>query len=348
MAPLEKTPAQTLVEFALNGKPVVAYEGETIIQTAERLGVEIPHLCYKPGMRADGNCRACMVEIQGERVLAPSCCRYPKAGMVVSSDNERSLRAQKMIVELLASDMPEKTYKPDSELDLWQRKLGVGKPRFAARAQPAADISHPAMAVNLDACIQCTRCVRACREVQVNDVIGYAFRGADSKIVFDFDDPMGESTCVACGECVQACPTGALAPARDAYLKPVDKQVDSVCPYCGVGCQITYHVNDNEIVHVEGRKGPANEERLCVKGRFGFDYVQHPHRLTKPLIRKASVAKTADFTVDPTKWSDVFREATWDEALDLAGAKLAGIRDKHGPNALAGFGSAKGSNEEAY
>src|SRR5207247_8858494 len=126
-----------------------------------------------------------------------------------------------------------------------QRKLGVGKPRFAARAQPAADISHPAMAVNLDACIQCTRCVRACREVQVNDVIGYAFRGADSKIVFDFDDPMGESTCVACGECVQACPTGALAPAKNAYLVQSDKQVASVCPYCGVGCQLTYQGKDN-------------------------------------------------------------------------------------------------------
>jgi formate dehydrogenase major subunit len=204
------------------------------------------------------------------------------------------------------------------------------------------------MAVNLDACIQCTRCVRACREEQVNDVIGYAFRGAHSEIVFDLGDPMGESTCVACGECVQACPTGALAPAHDAYLVPADRQVASVCPYCGVGCQLTYHVKDNRIVRVEGRDGPANHERLCVKGRFGFDYAHHPQRLTKPLIRKPGIRKSADFTMDPADPLSVFREATWDEALELAGGTLKRIRDEHGSLALAGFGSAKGSNEEAY
>jgi formate dehydrogenase major subunit len=204
------------------------------------------------------------------------------------------------------------------------------------------------MTVNLDACIQCTRCVRACREEQVNDVIGYAFRGSDSKIVFDFDDPMGESTCVACGECVQACPTGALAPAKNAYKVVADKKVDSVCPFCGVGCQLTYHVKDNKIVRVEGRDGPSNQERLCVKGRFGFDYVEHPQRLTTPLIRKAGVAKSDDVAMDPTKWSDTFREATWEEALDLAASGLKKVRDTLGPSGLAGFGSAKGSNEEAY
>jgi formate dehydrogenase major subunit len=244
--------------------------------------------------------------------------------------------------------MPERVYKLDSELEHWRRRLGVGKPRFPARVQPAADITHPAMAVNLDACIQCTRCVRACREEQVNDVIGYAFRGAHSKIVFDLDDPMGESTCVACGECVQACPTGALAPAHDAYLAPVDKKVSSVCPYCGVGCQLTYHVKNNAIVRVEGRDGPANHERLCVKGRFGFDYVSHPQRLTKPLIRKKGFPKSADFVMDPADPLAVFREASWTEALALAGGTLAKIRDAHGGGALAGFGSAKGSNEEAY
>src|SRR5262249_21697848 len=282
------------IAFRLNGAEVSASADETIIQVADRLGVSIPRLCYKPGMRPDGNCRACMVEIKGERVLAPSCCRRPTKGMEVSSTSARALHSQRMIVELLASDMPAKKYRNDSELDYWQRTLGVGRPRFEARSQPVADISHPAMAVNLDACIQCTRCVRACREEQVNDVIGYAFRGGHSKIVFDLDDPMGISTCVACGECVQACPTGALAPARDAYLGVADKTVPSVCPYCGVGCQITYHVKDNHIVRVEGRDGPANRERLCVKGRFGFDYVAHPHRLTKPLIRKPDAPKSAD------------------------------------------------------
>jgi formate dehydrogenase major subunit len=189
--------------------------------------------------------------------------------------------------------------------------------------------------------------VRACREVQVNDVIGYAGRGSDSRIVFDFDDPMGESTCVACGECVQACPTGALMPARDVGMQTIDKRVDSVCPFCGVGCLLTYHVKKNVIQFVTGKPGPANENRLCVKGRYGFDYAAHPQRLTKPLIRKPGFPKTAKFTVDPANWTDVFREATWEEALDFAANGLKKIRDQD-RYALAGFGSAKGSNEEAY
>jgi len=347
-APLMHALEQERIVFKLNGREVDAFAGETIIEAADRFGIAIPRLCYKPGMRPDGNCRACMVEIKGERLLAPSCCRRPGAGMEVASDSARAVHAQKMIIEMLAGDMPAKAYRTDSELAYWQRALGVGKPRFAARAQPAADVSHPAMAVNLDACIQCTRCVRACREEQVNDVIGYAFRGAHSQIVFDLGDPMGESTCVACGECVQACPTGALAPAHDAYLVPVDRQVASVCPYCGVGCQLTYHVKDNRIVRVDGRDGPANHERLCVKGRFGFDYAHHPQRLTKPLIRKPGNPKSAEFTMDPADPLSAFREATWDEALDLAGGTLKRIREEHGAHALAGFGSAKGSNEEAY
>jgi formate dehydrogenase major subunit len=342
------TPQGDPVTFRLNGEEVVAEPGETIIEAADRIGVAIPRLCYKPGYRPDGNCRACMVEIKGERVLAPSCCRKPTPGMEVTSDSARAVHSQKTIVELLASDMPDREYKKDSELAYWQNVLGITAPRFARRTEPAADLSHPAMAVNLDACIQCTRCVRACREEQVNDVIGYAFRSAHSKIVFDLDDPMGLSTCVACGECVQACPTGALAPALEAFMQPIDKQVASVCPYCGVGCQITYNIQDDRIVHVEGRDGPANHERLCVKGRFGFDYVHHPQRLTKPLIRKPGFPKSADFKVDPANPLSVFREATWEEALTVAGRALANIRDRRGPSALAGFGSAKGSNEEAY
>ena len=347
-APFEPALKLATTEFHLDGRTVSAFAGETIIQAAARHGIEIPYLCYKPGMRPDGNCRACMVEIKGERVLAPSCCRVPAPGMEVSSDSPRARHSQRLVVEMLAADVPERVYKLDSELTRWRRWLGIGKPRFESRVQPPSDLSHPAMAVNLDACIQCTRCVRACREEQVNDVIGYAFRGADSKIVFDLDDPMGVSTCVACGECVQACPTGALAPAHDAYLVKADKTVASVCPYCGVGCQLTYHVKDNRIVRVDGRDGPANHERLCVKGRFGFDYVHHRQRLTQPLIRKPGSAKSADFTMDPADPLSVFREATWEEALELAGGTLTRIRDTHGPQALAGFGSAKGSNEEAY
>ena len=335
------------VEFTLNGQTVVAPADRTILEIADAANVAIPRLCYMEGMRPDGNCRACMVEIKGERVLAPSCCRYPKDGMEVTTNSARAVVSQKMIVELLLADVPETSYTRHSELDYWARQLGVGKPRFAARPQPREDLSHPAIAVRLDACIQCTRCVRACREEQVNDVIGYAFRGGKSQIVFDLNDPMGHSTCVACGECVQACPTGALMPARDVALAVPDKTVDSVCPFCGVGCQLTYHVKDERILFVQGKDGPANSSRLCVKGRYGFDYVHHRHRLTTPLMRRTGVPKHKDFVVDPESWYDVFREATWDEALDAAVTGLRAIRDQHGRRALAGFGSAKGTNEEA-
>ena len=341
-------PAAVQVSFTLNGTSVVGRSDETILQTATRHGVDIPRLCYKDGLRPDGNCRTCMVEIKGERVLAPSCCRYPKEGMEVTSNSARALTSQKMSIELLLSDVPETSYTLNSELDLWAKKLKIGKPRFAARLQPAEDLSHPAMSVHLDACIQCGRCVRACREEQVNDVIGYAFRAGQSKIVFDLDDPMGDSTCVACGECVQACPTGALMPARDVGKVVADRQVESVCPYCGVGCQLTYQVKGNTILYVQGKDGPANSSRLCVKGRYGFDYVQHRHRLTKPLIRKPGIPKHKDFVVDPDNWQEVFREATWEEALDVAAKGLRDTRDTYGKRSLAGFGSAKGTNEEAY
>ena len=337
-----------LVEFELNGRAISARASETLIEIADREGIEIPRLCYKPGLDTVGNCRSCMVEIAGERVLAPSCCRTPTAGMKVTTDSERAVKSQKLVLELLLSDMPETAYTRHNEVDQWARKLGLGKPRFEAHEKVAQDLSHPAIAVNLDACIQCTRCLRACRDEQVNDVIGLAFRGDHAKIVFDMDDAMGASTCVACGECVQACPTGALMPAREVALAVPDKQVASVCPYCGVGCQLTYNVKDDKILFVEGRNGPANEERLCVKGRYGFDYAHHPHRLTQPLIRRTDAPKTGDFAMDPDRWMDVFREASWEEALEFAGGTLATIRDTHGGKSLAGFGSAKGSNEEAY
>jgi len=344
------------IAFELDGKTVEAQPGESIWQVATRLGTEIPHLCYStaPDYRADGNCRACMVEIEGERVLAASCIRKPTPGMRVKTASESAKSARKMVFELLVGDQParETAHDPDSKFWNWADKVGVADSRFPRREAPPKDFSHPAMAVQLDACIQCNLCVRACREVQVNDVIGMALRGHHEKIVFDFDDPMGDSTCVACGECVQACPTGALMPKTmvdeaGAYKGKPDRTVDSVCPYCGVGCQLTYNIKEDQIVAVTGRDGPANHQRLCVKGRFGFDYIHHNHRLTKPLIRREGVSKH-DTDIDPLNPYTHFREATWEEALDKAAGGLKRIRDMFGGRALAGFGSAKGSNEEAY
>src|SRR5215469_1857975 len=344
------------IKFFLDGQEVEAQPDETLWQVARRRGIEIPHLCYSPapGYRPDGNCRACMVEIEGERVLAASCIRQPANGMKVKTASERAKFSRQMVFELLVSDQPERaeSHDPDSRFWRWADRVGVSESRLPARRQPAPDRSHPAMAVNLDACIQCNLCVRACREVQVNDVIGMAQRGHGAKIVFDFDDPMGNSTCVACGECVQACPTGALMPATQVddngvFANAPDRTVDSVCPYCGVGCQLTYQIKNDRIIAVEGKDGPANHNRLCVKGRFGFDYVHHPDRLTEPLIRKDGVPKD-DVAIDPANPYTHFRKASWEEAVDRAAAGLRHIRDSDGKRALAGFGSAKGSNEEAY
>jgi formate dehydrogenase major subunit len=360
--------------IVLDDQEVTAYPGETLWQVAKRAGESIPHLCFKdaPGYRADGNCRACMVEVEGERVLAASCIREAKPGMVVSSAHSpRATQARETVLELLMADQPSRAQSPDRSSHFWEvaDQLAVDEaavkswlpPRRKAAVNHAAaapkvsqpDTSHPAMHVNLDACITCNLCVRACREVQSNDVIGMAQRGAAATVVFDFADSMGQSTCVGCGECVQACPTGALMPATVVNTagqgdSQSQRQVDSVCPYCGVGCQLTYHINDDALAYVEGRNGPANQNRLCVKGRFGFDYVSHPTRLTKPLIRLPGIPKALDSTFDPANPFSHFREASWDEALEIAAGGLMAVKQAQGPKALAGFGSAKCSNEEAW
>ena len=360
--------------IVLDDQEVTAYPGETLWQVAKRAGEAIPHLCFKdaPGYRADGNCRACMVEVEGERVLAASCIREVKPGMVVrSAHSPRAIQARETVLELLMADQPSRAQSPDRSSHFWEvaDQLAVDEaavkswlpPRRKAAVNHAAaapkvsqpDTSHPAMHVNLDACITCNLCVRACREVQSNDVIGMAQRGAAATVVFDFADSMGQSTCVGCGECVQACPTGALMPATVVNTagqgdSQSQRQVDSVCPYCGVGCQLTYHINDDALAYVEGRNGPANQNRLCVKGRFGFDYVSHPTRLTKPLIRLPGIPKALDSTFDSANPFSHFREANWDEALEIAAGGLMAIKQAQGPKALAGFGSAKCSNEEAW
>ena len=348
------------IRFTLDGSEVEVERGISIWEAANGRGLVIPHLCHKPapGYRPDGNCRACMVEIEGERTLAASCIREPAEGMVVTTNSKRAESARRMVVEMLLADQPEKDVAHDKSSHLWDMAdlNGVSEsrlPKLEVASIPLLDDSHVAMRVNLDACIQCGLCVRACREVQVNDVIGMSGRGHSSYPTFDFDDPMGDSTCVACGECVQACPTGALMPATvldDAQVgdsDDYDSEVESVCPFCGVGCQISLKVKDNKVKFVEGINGPANEGRLCVKGRFGFDYIHHDHRLTKPLIRRVD-APGKGLNVDPSNWRAFFREASWDEALDFAAGGLKELRDEKGGPSVAGFGSAKCTNEEAY
>ncbi len=348
------------ITFTLDGQSVEAEAGMTIWEVANGRGLIIPHLCHKPepGYRSDGNCRACMVAIEGERTLAASCIREPSAGMVVTTDKPREVQARKMVMEMLVADQPAQDIAHDKSSHLWDmaaaQDVSISRfPKLEPDFVPLLDSSHVAMSVNLDACIQCGLCVRACREVQVNDVIGMAGRGHNAYPVFDMDDPMGDSSCVACGECVQACPTGALMPATVTDENQVgdsadfDSETDSVCPFCGVGCQISLKVKDGKVKFVEGINGPANEGRLCVKGRFGFDYIHHDHRLTKPLIRRDD-APAKGLNVDPGNFKEFFREASWDEALDFAARGMLDLKSDRGGASIAGFGSAKCTNEEAY
>jgi len=337
--------------FQLDGHNVIAQKGETILVAAENAGVSIPRLCYQDNCRPDGNCRACVVEIEGERTLAPSCSRLAEKSMVVRSNNARAQFSQKMVITMLSSDLTENysagsIQSNNTELSKWVTHFDI-RHGDAPHQSPVIDITNPAITVDLGQCIQCTRCVRACRETQVNDVIGISNRGSNLKITFDLDATLGESSCVSCGECVQACPTNALTSTGAAANLPDNKKIDTVCPYCGVGCLLTFNVSDGAIKSATGRNGPANKNRLCVKGRYGFDYVHHEDRLTKPLIRIKGMKKTAAL-IHKNEISDYFREASWSEALEFAATGLKNILDIHGGNALAGLGSAKGSNEEAY
>ena len=361
------------VTLQIDGREVSVPEHYTVWQAARDQGIPVPVLCHDPRLEPIGVCRMCVVEIEGARTLQASCVRRVEAGMKVQTDSEKVRRNRKVLTELLMSEQPtesrRETQTADDELFDLAREYDADGARWPRGNGRQADASSPVIHVDHQACILCDRCIRACDDVQSNMVIGRTGKGYDTRIGFDLDNAMGGSTCVECGECVASCPTSALTnKAITIQPKPASdlKQVDSVCPYCGVGCAISYFVDqkENKVVYAEGRTPSANEGRLCVKGRYGFDYATHPHRLTKPLIRKSARYPKGPLTADLRGESDgrrhggvypdyaqaldAFREATWDEALDLVATRLGAIRQEHGPRALAGFGSAKCSNEEAY
>src|SRR4051794_22980085 len=310
----------------------------------------------------------CVVDV-GARVYAAACVRPCEDGMEVKTTTPEVEQRRGTLTQLLMADQPptdedpKETTTADNELLVLARRYGIeredGIPLGGGRG---IDMSNPVIAVNHDACILCDRCVRACDDIQGNDVIGRSGKGYATLIAFDLNDPMGESSCVTCGECVAACPTGALVnkPINSVPIKPREelKSVDTVCPYCGVGCALTYHVDTERgaVAFAEGREQPGNKGRLCVKGRYGWDYVSSPQRLTTPLIRvtypKGPLSsdvkgegrgrrKKPGAIVDYAEVLPHFREATWEEALDLAASRLKEIHDRDGSGAIAGFGSAK-------
>jgi formate dehydrogenase major subunit len=402
----ERPVAVRTMSVTIDGQQVTVGEGTTIFDAAKQVGVDIPVLCHNERYDPVGVCRMCVVDTGG-RVFAAACVRPCEDGMEVKTATEEVERSRAVLTELLMSDQPPRAEDPKDTttrdnllLDLAD---GFGVARETTELPKGIehsgsgrgkDSSNPVIDVDHDACILCDRCVRACDDIQGNDVIGRSGKGYSTRIAFDLNDPMGASSCVTCGECVQACPTGALTnkPIRGIPIRPREEldAVDSVCPYCGVGCALTYYVDRERdaISFAEGRDQPGSQSRLCVKGRYGWDYAASPQRLTVPLIRIDSAypkgALSADVRgdshndrgrvnggnrsgggrkdgrpgkdrgrkpgglVDYDEVMPFFREATWDEALDLVARRLREVHAAGGPGAIAGFGSAKCSNEEAY
>jgi len=350
--------------FVLNGTTVPFEPGQTILEAAEAAGVRIPTLCHLKGCAPTGACRICLVEVDGARNLVESCSAPVTGGMVLRTDSPRVIAARKMNIELLMSSGNHNCLAMEMGEDQWTDfqlqvhgygdgdalcpawgdcrlqdlaiEYGVTTSRFTpATEHPPMELVNPLIVRDFSRCILCGRCVKACNEVQVNLAISHGYRGDRSKIVTKGDRPLFESDCVFCGQCVQACPVGALIEKKsmDAWRPWAVEKIRTTCPYCGVGCQQWLHVRDGKIVKVTAVEGAEpNQGRLCVKGRFGYDFIYSEDRLKTPLIRE----------------NGDFREASWDEALDLVADTFKKIIQESGPDAVAGVSCARSINEDSY
>lgn len=384
----------TTLHVQIDGRPTTVSKGTTIWEAARKLTISIPTLCHSPDLNPVGVCRMCVVDI-GKRTLVSSCTQQCEEGMMVETNSARVEQHRLNLTALLLADHPSPCIRQqnthDCELENLGKFYGLLNPSSPASNgsrdcpsltsillsnQEAAsdnhDTSSPVISVDHNACILCDRCIRGCDDIQSNDVIGRTGKGYWTRIGFDLNDLMAESSCVSCGECAARCPTGALThkPINSPEEQESQTSVDSICPYCGVGCAITFHTTKQQVMLAEGRDSPVNKKRLCVKGRYGWDYSSHPDRLTRPLIRRKecypkqnlvtsheshihnrnsrSERHAAKRSFNRQSATDLFEESSWEKALDLIADRFLQIKHQQGGNALAGFGSAKGSNEEAY
>ncbi len=331
-----------MLNITVNNKNIEAEEGETILSACRRNGIRIPTLCEVKGLSPIGACRICMVEVEGMPNLVTSCSTLVSAGMKIKTNSQRVLDARKTIVELLISNHPDDCLycakSGDCELQDLAQELHITQRSYvsAPRKKPVIDDSAAFIRVDRSKCITCGRCVAVCNDVAVNEVLDFGWRGHNTAIVFNTNKAMGDSTCVQCGECVQACPVGALMEKKTFDLAHSRDTVETrtTCPYCGVGCQLTLHTIGERIVRITGVEDASpNKGRLCVKGRFGYDFIYSQDRLTTPLIREAD---------------GKFREAGWDEALDLVASRFKQIISESGPDAVAGVSCARSINEDSY
>jgi predicted molibdopterin-dependent oxidoreductase YjgC len=328
-------------QITIDGREIEASPEQTILEVARENGIYIPTLCYYKGTTNVGACRVCVVEVENARSLVAACAMPVSPGMVVTTDSDRIREARKLVVELLwaSGDHNCLTCEKNGNCELQDLiyYLGIEQPRFTIEppGYPKED-TNSMIQRDLNKCILCGRCVRACNEIQVNEVLDFSGRGSRSKVGPAFDMDYFSSNCVFCGECVDACPVGAITfkQARFAGRPWELEKVRTTCPYCGVGCQIDLNIHKGKIIKVTGNRnyGNPNLGSLCVKGRFGMDFIDDPDRLTTPLIRK----------------NGELTEASWEEAIGLITEKLTSIKEEHGPDSIAGFSSARCTNEENY
>jgi predicted molibdopterin-dependent oxidoreductase YjgC len=328
------------MNITIDGKACEAEDGQTVLQVARAHGIHIPTLCDLPELTPTGACRVCMVEVEGAKSLMAACSSPVSDGMKVKTNTERVLGARRFVVELLLSCHPLDclTCEKGGDCTLQNLAYDLGLSSSGIKGEMhhyPVDDSNPFIIRDYNKCILCQRCVRTCDEIQGIQAIKNSYRGFDTKVATAFDSTLQDSNCVFCGQCVQVCPVGALTEKKaKGKGRAYDiKKVRTTCPYCGVGCQLYLHIKGEQIVKITGvEDGSPNKGRTCVKGRFGYDFIYSEDRLTTPLIKE----------------NGAFREASWDEALDLVASKFKQIIAESGPDAIAGVSCARSINEDSY